>query len=324
MKWSNLIGTAALAAGMFVAAPAVANDAVSLRLNWQLVGFHAPFYYGLAKGYYRDEKIELTINEGHGGAATAQSLGAGSDTFGISDGGSVMVAVSKGVPIRTVMSIMNGGLFAVVSRKDAGIVSGKDLAGKTIAVSTGDAPTQTFPAVLKAAHLNPSDVKLVNVDPASKVITVVQKRADALLGSIDTQNFIMESMGVPAATLSYDDLGVKLVGLGVIANEITIAKNPDLIRRFVRATRRAFDDALKNPDPVIAEAIKVKPEVGAQVLKGQMLASLAQMFSQATKGKPVGVGAVEDWDRTLQVGKEYQGLVTNKTGADFFTNKFAE
>ena len=32
---------------------AVAQDKVSLRLNWYLGGLHVPFYYGKDKGYLR-------------------------------------------------------------------------------------------------------------------------------------------------------------------------------------------------------------------------------------------------------------------------------
>ena len=51
---------AGLAAMLVSAATARADDAVSLRLNWQILGFHAPFYYGVKKGFYKEEGIDLT------------------------------------------------------------------------------------------------------------------------------------------------------------------------------------------------------------------------------------------------------------------------
>ena len=45
------------------AAPSLAADAVSFRLNWYLGGLHVPFYYGKEKGYYAAENIDLIINE---------------------------------------------------------------------------------------------------------------------------------------------------------------------------------------------------------------------------------------------------------------------
>ena len=63
-------------------AMAPAQDAVSLRLNWYMGGLHVPFYYGKERGFYKEEGIDLTINEGRGSANTVQVVAAGSDTFG--------------------------------------------------------------------------------------------------------------------------------------------------------------------------------------------------------------------------------------------------
>ena len=76
-----LIGAIALATG----ASALAQDAVSLRLNWYLGGLHVPFYYGKEMGFFKQEGIDLTINEGRGSANTVQVVAAGSDTFGMAD-----------------------------------------------------------------------------------------------------------------------------------------------------------------------------------------------------------------------------------------------
>ena len=43
-----------------LAAPAWAEDAVSLRLNWYMGGVHAPFFLGKERGYYREAGIDLT------------------------------------------------------------------------------------------------------------------------------------------------------------------------------------------------------------------------------------------------------------------------
>lgn len=326
MKMKRVISIAACAAAslMLGLGAASAADKASLRLNWQLLGFHAPFYYGVEKGFYRDEGIDLTINEGRGGAATAQALGANSDTFGIVDAGTVIVSVSKGIPIKTVMSLMNSGIFAVVARKDANITTGKDLEGKTISITAGDALTALFPAIIAANKLDASKIKLVNVDAAAKVVAVLEKRADATLGSVDAQSFVMEAQGVPASVLSFDDLGVKLVGLTVVANDQTAAKSPDLVKRFARATRKAFEAAAKDGDGVIAAALKSKPELDAKILRQQMDVSLSKMESPNTKGKPIGVGAEADWATTLQLLKTYQGVETSKPASAFFTNAFVE
>src|ERR1035437_5952323 len=98
------IGAAALA-GVSIR-PARAADAVTLRLNWILSGAFSLFYNGRDKGFFRDEGIELTIGEGQGSGRTVQAVAAGSDMFGLADGGSIILGGSKGAGVRAVMGIM--------------------------------------------------------------------------------------------------------------------------------------------------------------------------------------------------------------------------
>ena len=70
----------AAALPLLASGAARAQDAVSLRLNWYLGGLHVPYYYGVEKGYFKAEGIDLTINEGRGSGNTVQVVAAGSDT----------------------------------------------------------------------------------------------------------------------------------------------------------------------------------------------------------------------------------------------------
>src|SRR5438046_7323882 len=124
------IFTAALALG--AASCSMAQDKVSLRLNWYLGGLHVPFYYGKDRGFYQAEGIDLTINEGRGSANTVQVVAAGSDTFGLADSSSLIATAAKGADVRSVASLLNSTGFSVLSLAETGIKSPKDLEGKRL------------------------------------------------------------------------------------------------------------------------------------------------------------------------------------------------
>src|ERR671931_117550 len=61
------------------------KEAVTFTLNWVPYGEHAPFYYGIQKGYYDDEGIDLRIEPGSGSGTTIKSVAQGQTMFGWAD-----------------------------------------------------------------------------------------------------------------------------------------------------------------------------------------------------------------------------------------------
>ena len=154
MKRTSLIAALLVAAGSLFAPPVVAQDAVGFRLNWYLSGWMAPFYYGAQEGYYKAEGIDVTLHEGRGSGVTIQLIGAKTDMFGFADTSTMMVAITKDVPVKSVASILNINDAGVISLAGKGIKSAKDLEGRKIATTPGDSTTATFPAYCRgnAAH----------------------------------------------------------------------------------------------------------------------------------------------------------------------------
>ena len=198
---------------VMLAVPALADDAVSLRLNWYMGGVHAPFFLGKERGFYRDAGLDLTINEGRGSANTAQVVAAGTDTFGLANSSSVMRLVSKDAAIRTVMSLLNTSSFGVISLAETNIQRPKDLEGKKLAITAGDALTQLFPAFAGFNKLDTSKIALVQIDPAGKVVALLEKRVDAILGGLDDQYFLVKQKGFNPAGMGFAKHGVNTVGL---------------------------------------------------------------------------------------------------------------
>jgi NitT/TauT family transport system substrate-binding protein len=301
---------------------ASAADTASLRLNWYLGGLHAPFYLGVERGYYRDEGIDLTINEGRGSPAAVQIVGAKSDTFGMSDAGSLMLGVAKGVPIRSVFSLLSSSDFAIISLEEAGIKSPKDLEGKSVAGTAGDGPTQLFPAVSETNGLNKDKIKVVFMDPPAKPAAVMEKKVDALLGGASDQYWLIKYRGFKPTMLKYADIGVDTIGMTIHAHMDTLKEKPDLVRRFVKATIRSWQAAQKDPGAAVKAALKIKPDLNAASTEDQLRTNLDELFSKNTQGKSIGYSSPQDWEHTMDLLKKYRDLQTDKLASFFYTNDF--
>ena len=320
-KIGKIIFGLAISLPLMFGAQAQAQDNVSLRLNWYLGGLHVPFYFGVDKGFYKQEGINLIINEGRGSANTVQVVGAGTDTFGLADSSSIINLISKGGEIKSVMNILSSTGFSVVSAASAGLRTPKDIEGKTLAVSPGDPIRGLLEAVAAHNKVDISKVKFVQVDPAAKVVTVLEKRADGLLGGADDQFFLLKYRGVEPHALRFADHGANIVGMAIFTGNNTIKTNPDLVRRFVRATKRSWEEAKKNPDAAVDVAMKVKPDLNRQSTKDQMLVDFELIDSINVKGQ-IGFGHEKDWGQTIELLKKYRGLETQQNWTAFHTNEF--
>ncbi|MCX8100050.1 MAG: ABC transporter substrate-binding protein [Geminicoccaceae bacterium] len=318
----GLIVSVGVAMAGAVNQPVRAAEKASLLLNWYLGGLHTPFYLGVANGCYARENVELAIEEGRGSVRAVQVVAAKGATFGMSDAGSLMLGVAKGAPLKAVMSLLNTSGFAIIALEKSGIRSVRDLHGKKLAVTPGDALTQLFPAVVKANGLDASKIELVFMDPPAKVPATLEGRTDALLGGIDDQFFLIEQRGHRAVGLRFADLGVNTVGMTIHTHEDVIRDRPDLVRRFVAGTVCAWRAAKADPDAAVAAALKVKPDLDRESTRKQLLVDLDLVESPASRGKGIGFAAAEDWERTKELLVQYRDLQTDRPAMSFVTNEF--
>src|SRR4051794_7121456 len=236
---------------VLAAAHARAEDKVTFRLNWLAYGFHAPFYYGVSAGIYRAHGIDLTIGEGQGSGRAVQAVAAGSDMFGLADGTAIVAGASRGAPVQAVMGIMNRSPNGIIVRRDSGITTLEGLKGQTIAATTGEVGLVVFPAVLRAKHLPDDYVRILRVDGATKIVAVLEKRAAGLLGGVENQALILPQRGAQVTTILYSDVGVNSIGLAIVTTTALQQRNPDLVKRFVAATRASYEKAAADPEGAI-------------------------------------------------------------------------
>ena len=317
---------AAIAAALSVglAAPAGAADKASLRLNFLLSGVHAIFYLGKAEGAYRAEGIDLDIGEGQGSARTVQTVATGGDTFGLADGGSVIAGASRGAPVMSIMGILNKSPYGISFRADAGVTTIKDVEGKLVGVSAGEASLALLPALWKLNGVDPAKVRTLTIDGPGKIVAILQKRVDGILAGLENQVVVLDQKGLAQKVFSFADLGVNTEGLTIMVKSTMLMEKPDLAARFVRATRKAIEMARKDPDKAVAAAMAEKPQADKDLLKAQLIASLDLLESPDAKGKPIGTMAPSDWARTLDLMKQYQDVTTDLPAASFYTNRFTE
>ena len=302
-----------------ITATALAADEVSIRMNWYWSGIHAPFFLAKDRGYYKDNGIDITIEEGRGSGTTVKLVGNKSNDFGLADAGTTIIAISKGVPVRCIFTLNKSDL-AVVFLEKTNIKTAKDIEGKRVAVTAGDSLHQMFPAVMKANNLDEKKIKFLFMDPAAKPVAVMEGRADALLGGVTDQPVIMRNKGFPATAITFSDLGVPTVGLSICVNTDVIKNNPDMVKRFMAATKKGWADSVKDPEAAVDALLKYHKRDRKILLQSLEVITQNLLYSKTN----IGPGDVSHWQSTLDILNEYRGLKVDQSIDHFFTNEFVE
>ena len=309
-----------------------ADDDVRLRLNWMYYGSHAGFALGKDKGYYKEQGINLDIRSGNGSGSAHRLVANGDSQFDYGSCASMVNLAAKGAPLVSVGVIDAMGTDAIIVRPDAGVKAIADLKGKTILTTANAGVNTFFPLVLKNAGLAEGDVKVVNVAESALVSSYLQGAGGAvgILGGLDDKPAeIKTNGGKDPVTFAYSDFGVNQVGYCIATTADTVKSKPDLVKRFMAATLKAYKETEKNPDAAITSMGDIvggtmNEDQGKAQARAVLGVTLGVLYSKANKDKTLGMNVPSDWDDMLALMKKYNGLETDKPASAFYTNDFVK
>lgn len=327
LRLSAVVSCALVAAGAIDASHAQKLDEVSLRLAWipGFAGDQPPFYLGVAKGFYRDVDIDLKILEGKGAAPNAALLAQKSEQFSVIDANVLALSVGQGLAIRSVATFVQQAPFDLIYRSGSGIGRLADLKGKTVGLQPGEAMTALFPLLLSMNNVDPAGVKIVSVTGANKPQLLYQGQIDAAGGYV-TGEYYRVKLGAPAGMgieqILYKDFGISTLNASVATYNDLISQNPQLVRRFMAATVKAWDYARAHPDEAVAATLQAAPRANREFLNETMAWTFKLSQTDKSAGKPLGWTSEADWAATLDLLEKHVGLKNRQQPAAYFTNEF--
>jgi len=315
------------AAGAPAASPAASSAPrektnVVLRLGWLARGYDAPYYLALARGYYDEAGLNVEIKEGQGSGPTLNLVAGGQEQFGMVDGAVLLIGAAKGIQARMVAGIMERSPAALMVHADSGIDTPKDLAGKTAGMVPGANTTLLLPSYLDAVGVPQGSLTIINTDNANKTTLFRQHRYDVTSSLLNDEVVTLQVEGENIKALSFADGGVNTISVGIVTHPDLIQSNPDLVRRFVGASLRGWEEAIKSPADAIDVLLQSYPNYKPEVATQSLTTTIPLLHTKNTEGKPLGWMAREDWQETQDLLAK-AGLVQDPVSLDsLYTNDF--
>ena len=231
---------------------------IKFQLDWRFEGPSALFLTPAARGYFKDAKLDVTVDAGNGSGGTVTRVASGAYDIGFADLAALMEfhANNPDAPNKPVaiMMVYNDTPASVMALKKSGIKTPADLNGKKLGAPVFDAGRRAFPIFSKANNI--TGVQWTAMDPPLRETMLVRGDVDAITGFTFTSLLNLEARGIKAedvVVLPYSDYGVKLYGNAIIASPKILKENPAAVKAFLVAFSKGVKEVIANPAAAIAD-----------------------------------------------------------------------
>jgi NitT/TauT family transport system substrate-binding protein len=265
---------------------------VVFSLDFIPLGRHAPWYAALAEGYYKDEGLDVSIIPAQGTAQVIQAVEAGTANIGFVDVPSVVIARGIGSKLKILAVNYEKAPYAIFSLSNgANVTEPKQLEGLTLGSGAGSFTPKIIQGFMSQEGLDPNKLTVSNVAPPARASMLLSGQIPSI------EFFVMSKPGLEAGarasntelrTLLLADHGLELYGNGIAATEDYISGNPDVLKRFVRASLKGWKFAIANPDKAAADQIKYIPTLKPETIVAEIGVVADLAVTEETKKNGLG------------------------------------
>ncbi|MGA0541845.1 ABC transporter substrate-binding protein [Neotabrizicola sp. VNH66] len=268
-----------LAASLTLALPALAQDRMTLLLDWYVNPDHAPVILAQELGFFREAGLEVEIIAPADPSEPPKLVAAGKADLAVSYQPQLHLQVHEGLPLVRVGTLVATPLNCLMVDADGPVQSLSDLKGRKVGYSVSGIEEAMMAAMLRSAGLTMADVQMINVN-WSLTPALMTGQVDAVIGAFrnfeltqmrlaggNGRCFFPEETGLPA----YDELIF-------VANRDRLDR--DRISRFLSAVERGTEYMLNHPDAAFAVFSATAPDL-ADALNTQAWADTLPRFAHS-------------------------------------------
>jgi diguanylate cyclase (GGDEF)-like protein/PAS domain S-box-containing protein len=221
-------------------------EKISLQLKWLHSFQFAGYYAAKEKGYYAEENLDVAIHERIPGISNIDQVLKDESQYGVADTGLLEQRLA-GKPLVVLASIFQHSPLVYLTLKDSGIVSPYELRGKRVMEDSYD----NAPLLAMLYEAGIAKDEFTHLDNTFNPDDLINGKTDAMVSYLTDQVDYFKKKGVEINIINPRNYGVDFLSDNLFTTEQEIARHPERVRRFLRASLKGWDYALKHQDELI-------------------------------------------------------------------------
>jgi putative hydroxymethylpyrimidine transport system substrate-binding protein len=242
----------------------MANEKLTLMLDWFPNVDHLPIYVAQEKGYFSDQGIEVSIISPSETSDALKLAASGNMDLAVSYQPQTIIAADQGLPIKVVAPLVVHPLTTLLFLEGKDIKIPKDLSHKKIGYTVPglmDVLLKAFATINKIEDYTPVNVGFT-ILPA-----LVSNKVDAVMGPFKTYETVgMAQHGYTARFFELEKWGIPdYEELIFVCGPNALKEKPGAVRGFVRAIENAFAYTKAHPEDALATYLAAVPQADKKI-----------------------------------------------------------
>ncbi|ORY90015.1 NMT1/THI5 like-domain-containing protein [Syncephalastrum racemosum] len=304
----------------------MSTDKITCLLNWHATPYHLPLFLAEKLNYFVEEGIKVAILEPNNPSDVTEIIGSGKVDLGCKAMIHTIAGKARGFPIKSIGTLLDEPFTGVVYLKSGNKISTEfdSLKGKRIGY-VGEFGKIQLDELTRQYGMTPNDYTAVRVG-MNVTGAIIRGEIDAGIGLENVQMVELEEWSVQQGR-SRDDVAMlridELAHLGCccfcsilfIGNEPFIQQNPEKVKAFMKAIKRASDFMFADPVKAYELFVEMKPHMNSEVNRKIFQRSF-RYFSRDFKN------VQRDWDKVTNYCKRLD--IVDQSFEQNQTNEFLD
>jgi len=254
----------------------IANEKVSLQLQWKYQFQFAGYIMAKEKGFYDDVSLDVDIKEWEHGIDMAKNIVEEKSTFSVVRSTAFITEKNKN-DIVFLAAIFQSSPLVLLTDKSSNIKNFQDLEGKKL-MSTTDLSTNASLLSMLYSQKTAFD-KMEIIKQTFDVEDLLNGHADIMAAYISNEPYILKQLGGEPVIFNPKDYGFDFYNDLLITNKKTLNKNPNLVKNFTFASLKgweyAFEHIEETSEIIYKKYNSLNKSKEALVYEGEKLKELA-------------------------------------------------